>query len=69
MKWAFRHLQAFLTMLATERKVSASTHNQAFSALLFRYREIPEIDLHWLHNINRAAKPKRITSVTHPSRG
>ena len=28
-------IEAFLTMLATERKVSASTHNQALSALLF----------------------------------
>jgi hypothetical protein len=33
-------VEAFLTMLATERKVSASTHNQALSALLFLYREV-----------------------------
>ena len=32
-------VEAFLTMLATERKVSASTHNQALSAVLFLYRE------------------------------
>ena len=32
-------VKAFLTMLATERKVSASTHNQALSAVLFLYRE------------------------------
>ncbi len=31
-------VEAFLTMLATERHVSASTHNQALSALLFRPR-------------------------------
>ena len=37
-------VEAFLTMLATERKVSASTHNQALSALLFLYREVLEID-------------------------
>ena len=30
-----REVEAFLTMLATERRVSASTHNQALSALLF----------------------------------
>ena len=29
-----------LTYLAVERKVSASTHNQALSALLFLYREV-----------------------------
>ena len=32
-------------MLATERKVSASTHNQALSALLFLYRQVLEEDL------------------------
>ena len=31
-------VEAFLIMLATERKVSSSTHNQALSALLFLYR-------------------------------
>ena len=33
-------IEAVLTMLATERKVSTSTHNQALSALLFLYREV-----------------------------
>lgn len=33
-------VEAFLTMLATERHVSASAHNQALSALLFLYREV-----------------------------
>ena len=32
-------VETFLTMLATERKGSASTHNQALSAVLFQYRE------------------------------
>jgi hypothetical protein len=32
-------VEAFLTMLATERKVSVSTHRQALSALLFRHRD------------------------------
>ncbi len=35
-----REVEAFLTMLATERKVSKSTHNQALSAILFLYREV-----------------------------
>lgn len=38
-------VEAFLTMLTTERKVSTSTHNQALSALLFLYREVLMIDL------------------------
>ena len=45
-------VEAFLTMLATERKVSASTHNQALSAILFLNREVLEIDLPWLNDIN-----------------
>ena len=44
-------LEAFLTIFATQRKVSASTHNQALSAVLFLYREVLEIDLPWLHDI------------------
>ena len=40
-------VEAFLTMMATERKASASTHNQALSALLFLYREVLNIDLPW----------------------
>ena len=44
-------LEAFLTMLATERKVSASTHNQALSAVFFLYREVLEINLPWLNDI------------------
>ena len=52
-----------MTMLAIERKVSASTHNQALSALLFLYREVLDIELPWLDNINRPTNPKRIPSV------
>ena len=35
----------FLTMLANERRVSVSTHNQALSALLFLYRQVLAINL------------------------
>jgi hypothetical protein len=38
-------VEAFLSMMANERKVSASTHNQALSAVLFLYREVLGIDL------------------------
>jgi hypothetical protein len=50
-----REVEAFLTMLATERKVSASTHNQALSALLFLYREALGLDWPWMEGINRPA--------------
>ena len=50
-------------MMANERKVSASTHNQALSAGLFLYREVLDIDLPWLNNIGRPQQTKRIPSV------
>ena len=56
-------VEAFLSMLANERMVSASTHNQALSALLFLYREVLGIDLPWLKNIGRPQQTKRIPSV------
>ena len=56
-------VQAFLTMLAVERKVSASTHNQALSAILFLYREVLAIKLPWLDEIGRPHSKRRIPSV------
>ena len=56
-------LEAFLNMLANERRVSPSTHNQALSALLFLYREVLAVDLPWLDGLNRPAQKKRIPSV------
>jgi integron integrase len=56
-------VEAFLSMLANHRKVSASTHNQALSAVLFVYREVLGIDLPWLNNIGRPQQTKRIPAV------
>lgn len=56
-------VEAFLTHLATDRKVSASTHNQALSALLFLYREVLNIELPWMDGINRPTQKRRIPSV------
>lgn len=56
-------LEAFLNMLANERRVSPSTQNQALSALLFLYREVLAVDLPWLDGLNRPAHKKRIPSV------
>ena len=56
-------VEAFLTMLATERHVSASTHNQALSAILFLYREVLAVDLRWLDGINRPTRKPRIPTV------
>ena len=58
-----RDVEAFLSMMANERKVSASTQNQALSAILFLYREVLDIDLPWLNHIGRPQQTKRIPSV------
>lgn len=50
-------VEAFLSALATDRQVSASTQNQALAALLFLYRNVLEQDLPWLENLTRA-KPR-----------
>lgn len=52
------HVTAFLSFLATDAHVSASTQNQALSALLFLYRDVYEFDLPWLHDLVRARRPK-----------
>lgn len=56
-------VEAFLSMLANDRKVSASTHNQALSALLFLYREVLAMDLPWMNGIQRPTQARRIPSV------
>jgi integron integrase len=58
-----RDIEAFLTHLAVVGKVSASTQNQAKSALLFLYREVLEIKLPWLDNVTQAKAPKRLPVV------
>jgi integron integrase len=53
----------FLTALAVEHHVSASTQNQALAALLFLYREVVGCDPGWLDNIVRARRPRRLPTV------
>ena len=47
---------AFLTSLAVERRVSASTQNQALAAILFLDREVLHTELPWLDGIERAKR-------------
>jgi integron integrase len=44
-------------------KVSASTQNQAKSALLFLYKEVLAMELPWLDNVEQAKTPKRLPVV------
>jgi len=54
---------AFLSSLATEEKVSASTQNQALAALLFLYHEVLERRLEWLGGLVHARRPTRLPVV------
>jgi integron integrase len=56
-------VEAFLSYLATEGNVSASTQNQSLSALLFLYREVLGIELPWMDTMVRAKKPRRLPVV------
>lgn len=56
-------VEAFLSMLANERHVSASTHSQALSALLFLYREVLDLALPWMDELQRPAKVRQIPAV------
>jgi integron integrase len=56
-------IERFLSYLAVEKEVAASTQNQAFSALLFLYRDVLDIRLDWLDNVVRAKRPKHLPVV------
>ena len=56
-------VEQFLTHLASDRGVAASTQNQAQSALLFLYREVLARDLPWLDGVVRAKAPSRLPVV------
>jgi len=60
------HVEAFLSHLATERHVSSSTQNQALNAILFLYRDVLEIKLPWLQDVDRAKRPERVPVVLTP---
>jgi integron integrase len=54
---------AFLTHLARDGKVAASTQNQALSALLFLYKEVLRQEFGWLEGVERATQPARVPVV------
>lgn len=60
-------LEKFLTHLAVDAKVGASTQNQALQALLFLYRQVLGVELPWLENVTRASRPKRLPVVLTPA--
>ena len=59
-------VRQFLSHLASERNVAASTQNQAFSALLFLYKEVLKQELPWIDDIERAKRPAKLPVVFTP---
>ncbi len=57
------HVTAFLSALATDGRVSASTQTQALSALLFLYRQVLKLPLDGLDGLVRAKGPHRVPVV------
>ncbi|QLC74263.1 integron integrase [Pseudomonas sp. LPB0260] len=56
-------VEQFLSYLAVQRTVSASTQNQALAALLFLYKQVLRIELPWLDGVVRAKRPERLPLV------
>ncbi len=59
-------VRAFLSYLAQERTVSASTQNQALAALLFLYGKVLERPLEELREVERAKRRSRVPEVFTP---
>ena len=53
----------FLSSLATERRVSASTQNQALNALLFLYHEVLNKKIGLIDGVVRSKRPQRLPVV------
>ena len=56
-------LTGYLSSLAVDGNVAASTQNQALSALLFLYREVLDQEVPWLDEVVRARRPVRLPIV------
>lgn len=56
-------VEAFLSALATEGRVSASTQNQALAAVVFFFRHVLAAELPWLDDVVRAKRPRRLPVV------
>src|SRR5882724_6420185 len=58
-----QEVQQFLSHLAVEGHVAASTQSQALSAILFLYQQVLKHDIGWLHDVVRAKQPQRLPVV------
>ncbi|MEO6925613.1 MAG: integron integrase [Rhodanobacter sp.] len=56
-------VEGFLSHLAVEGKVAASTQNQALSALLFLYKQVLGLELAWIDGVVRAKRSLHVPTV------
>ncbi|MFO1252931.1 MAG: integron integrase [Inhella sp.] len=61
-----QEVEAYLSWLADARKVSASTHRQALSALVFLYAKVLQLQLPWLKDLGRPRQQRRLPVVLSP---
>lgn len=58
-----KDMEAFLTHLAVNGKVTSATQNQALSALLFLYRQVLNLEMPWLADVQRAKPSEHVPVV------
>ena len=58
-----QEVEAFLSNLAVQRGVSASTQNQALCGVLFLYKQVLGIELGWVDGVTRAKRPEWVPVV------
>jgi site-specific recombinase XerD len=58
-----KEISKYLTFLADKANVSASTQNQAFSSILFLYRDVLDINLSKIENIHRPRQSTKLPVV------
>lgn len=56
-------VEAFLTHLASQRQVAASTHKQALSAIIFLYDRVLGMPMPWLEGIGRPSSQRKLPVV------
>jgi integron integrase len=61
-----QEVQQFLTHLAVEGRVAASTQSQALSAILFLYQQVLKQDIGWIDEVVHAKQPRRVPVVLTP---
>ena len=62
-----KEISEFLTHLAVEKGIAASTQNQAFSAVLFLYQQVLERKLDFIDNVQGVTRPAKLPVVLTPS--